>query len=140
MSFKFSKRSLDNLKGVDPLLVLLVTKALDLGIMDFSVTRGVGTPEEQQKFIDSGTSLTLNSKYLIQSDGYSHAVDLYPYPIDMKKVNGHDAQEIAKFGVLAGIIKTLAKDMGIDIVWGGDWKSFFDAPHFEIVKGEVLNE
>ena len=40
----------------------------------------------------------MNSKHLIQSDGYGHAVDLYPYPIDMNRVNKGDAK---RFSALA---------------------------------------
>ena len=132
---KFSKRSLDNLKGVHPDLVYVVKVALEKGIIDFSVTEGLRTIETQREYVKRGVSKTLKSKHLIQSDGYGHAVDLYPYPIDMAKVNKGNAQEIAKFGVLAGVIKTVAKEAGISVEWGGDWKSLFDAPHLEIKKG-----
>jgi peptidoglycan LD-endopeptidase CwlK len=82
----------------------------------------------------------MNSKHIAQADGFGHAVDLYPYPIDMKHVNGGYWPEIIRFGVLAGIIKTLAPKHGLMIRWGMDWDSdgrtldhsFFDAPHFEI--------
>ena len=29
-------------------------------------------------------------------------------------------------------MKTAAEVQEIPIVWGGDWKSFYDAPHFEL--------
>ena len=133
--YKLSEKSLAKLKGVHPDLVYVIKVALELGIIDFSVIEGLRTLETQKLYVAKGVSKTLNSKHIIQSDGYGHAVDLYPYPIDMKKVNKGNAQEIAKFGVLAGIIKAVAKNTGIDIIWGGDWESLFDAPHFEIRKG-----
>lgn len=133
--YKLSEKSLAKLKGVHPDLVYVIKVALELGIIDFSVIEGLRTLETQKLYVAKGVSKTLNSKHIIQSDGYGHAVDLYPYPIDMKKVNKCNAQEIAKFGVLAGVIKAVAKNAGIDIIWGGDWESLFDAPHFEIRKG-----
>ena len=63
----------------------------------------------------------MNSKHLIQSDGYGHAVDLYPYPIDMNRVNKGDAKEIFRFGVLAGLMRSVAERKGIIIVNGADW-------------------
>lgn len=133
--YKLSKRSLERLNNVHPDLVYVIKLALELGIIDFSVVEGVRSLETQKEYVDKGVSRTLNSKHLIQSDGYGHAVDLYPYPIDMAKVNKGNAQEVAKFGLMAGVIKAVAKNAGIDIIWGGEWKSFFDAPHFEIRKG-----
>ena len=29
-------------------------------------------------------------------------------------------------------MKQAAKELGVNIVWGGDWKSFKDGPHFQI--------
>lgn len=133
--YKLSDKSLSKLKGVHPDIIHILKTALDLGIIDFSVAEGVRTEEVQKQYVAKGVSKTMKSKHLIQPDGYGHAVDLYPYPIDMVKVNKGNAQEIAKFGLMAGVIKAVAKNKGIDIIWGGEWKSLFDAPHFEIRKG-----
>ena len=34
---------------------------------------------------------------------------------------------------LADVFKQKAKELNINIVWGGDWKSFKDCPHFELI-------
>ena len=109
--------------------------------MDFTVVEGLRSLERQRELYNKGASATMNSKHLIQSDGWGHAFDVYPYPIDMKAVHAHSAQEIIRFGVLSGIIKSAALDLDVKIRWGGDWDSdgetldhtFFDAPHFELV-------
>ena len=142
MKFSFSQRSKDRLKGVHPVLVDIVDLTLGTGIMDFGVYEGVRAIEQQQIYFDTGRTTTMNSKHLVQPDGFGHAVDLYPYPINMKKVNQGNAQEIVRFGVLAGIMKTMALRITSEyfIRWGGDWDSdgqtldhsFFDAMHFEI--------
>ena len=87
MTYKFSQKSLDNLVGVHPVLADIVQQAMRLQIMDFSVREGVRTPETQKEYVAKGVSKTMASKHLIQPDGYGHAVDLYPSPIDMVKVN-----------------------------------------------------
>ena len=141
MLFKFSERSLKNLYGVHPLLAGCVHDVMDLQVMDFMVVEGVRSKERQQELVDAGKSQTMNSKHLIQSDGYGHAVDLYPYPVDIKRVNKGDAKEIFRFGVLAGLMRSVAERKGIIIVNGADWDgdgqtldhTFFDAPHFQIV-------
>lgn len=140
MKYKLSNKSLDRLKGVHPSLVFLVQSAMETQIMDFSVNEGVRTLDRQKELVSKGASKTMKSKHLVQPDGYGHAVDLYPYPIDMDAVNRNNAVEIVRFGVLAGIIKSLAWTHGIEIEWGGDFDSdgqtldstFFDAPHIQL--------
>lgn len=140
--YKFSDRSIKRLNDVHPILVEIVEKSLETQIMDFGVYEGLRTLEQQQIYFDTGRTTTMKSKHLKQKDGFSHAVDLYPYPIDMNKVNQGNAQEIIRFGVLNGILQTIANFYEkYDIRWGGDWDSdgqtldhnFFDAMHFELV-------
>ena len=139
--YKFGKRSLDNLAGVNPKLIDVVHAVMELQIMDFSVVEGLRTKERQKELFDARKSRTMNSKHLKQSDGYGHAVDLYPYPIDMRRVNTGNAKEIIRFGVLAGLMLKCAQESCVNVRWGGDWDkdgetldhSFFDAPHFEII-------
>lgn len=141
MLFKFSQKSLDRLKGVHPLLVNIVECVMEQQIIDFSVNEGVRTLDRQKQLVAEGKSRTMLSKHLIQNDGYGHAVDLYPSPVDMAKVTKGDAREIVRFGILAGLMLSVAKKRGIIIVSGMDWDgdgqtldhTFFDAPHFQIV-------
>ncbi len=56
MSFKLSQRSLDKLKGVDPKLVSVVQRAILLTKIDFGVTYGLRTVEEQEKLVAAGRS------------------------------------------------------------------------------------
>jgi len=141
MTYSFSQKSLDRLKGVHPLLVDVVHDAMSMQIMDFSVNEGVRTLARQKELVAGGKSRTLDSKHLIQGDGYGHAVDLYPSPVNMAAVTKGDAREIFRFGVLAGLMLSAAKRRGIIVVNGADWDgdgqtldhTFFDAPHFQLV-------
>lgn len=138
--FKFSSKSLDNLVGVHPELVDIVHDVMALQVMDFSVIEGLRSVEQQEIYMQQGRSRTMNSKHLKQDTGYSHAVDLYPYPIDMKLVNRGDMREVSRFGMLAGLMLSCAKQRGITLTWGADWDrdgvvldhTFYDAPHFQI--------
>lgn len=140
MTYRFGRLSLDNLTGVHPALTRVCHVALETGVMDFSIISGVRTIEQQEKLVEKGVSKTMRSKHLIQSDGYGHAVDLAPYPLSWNKVNHNHWSEIIRFGVLAGLMKSIAKEQGLTLIWGCDWDNdgqtldhtFFDAPHFEL--------
>lgn len=138
-------RSIRNLAGVHPDLVRVVNRAMSHQIMDFTVSEGLRTKERQIELVEKGRSKTLNSKHLVQSDGYGHAVDLYPFPIEMwacdNPRNKNHTREISRFGLLAGIMISCAREEKVGIIWGGDWDrdgqtidhTFFDAPHFELI-------
>ena len=102
--YKFSNTSLKRMAKTHPDLRKVVLKAMSYQIMDFSVIEGIRTKDKQAAYVKAGVSKTMNSKHLLQPDGYSHAVDLYPYPIDMARVNRVDSREIARMGVLPGIV------------------------------------
>jgi len=62
----------------------------------------------------------------------SNAVDVAPYPIDWG--------DRERFHLFAGFVLGIAKSMGINLRWGGDWNmnwevddnKFDDFPHFEL--------
>jgi peptidoglycan L-alanyl-D-glutamate endopeptidase CwlK len=51
-------------------------------------------------------------------------------------INGKLTWEFDKYKQVADHIKQVANELNIPIVWGGDWKSFKDGPHFELNKKE----
>ena len=71
---QFDAQSEERLKGVDPELVEVLREALSLGVIKFRIVEGVRTLERQRQLVQQGRSKTLNSKHLIQPDGYGHAV------------------------------------------------------------------
>lgn len=141
MTYALSHRSKNKLTGVHPDLMRVVQRAMSMQIMDFSVNEGIRTLERQKLLVTDGKSKTMRSKHLIQNDGHGHAVDLYPYPINMQAVNDGNVKEIARFGVLAGVMLAAAHLEGVTLINGMDWDgdgetldhTFFDAPHFQIM-------
>lgn len=93
-------------------------------IMDFTVMCGERGEEAQTEAFDSGRSKVQypNSKH---NRSPSKAVDIAPYPVDWN--------DLERFHQLAGIIKGIAHEKGIEVRWGGDFTSFFDGPHFELL-------
>lgn len=122
MTFKLSQRSLDKLKGVDKDLVAVIKRAIELTEVDFGVTEGIRTVERQQELYDKKLSQTMKSKHLI-----GHAVDVVAY------VDGKVSWDTKYYYTIAKAFKQAAKELNVSIRWGGDFKSFFDGPHFELV-------
>lgn len=122
MTFKLSQRSLDRMNGVDERLVNVVKRAIELTTVDFGVTEGLRTPERQKEMVEKGLSQTLKSKHLT-----GHAVDLVAY------VDGKVNWDKEPYYKIADAMKQSAKELNVSIRWGGEFKSFFDAPHFELV-------
>jgi peptidoglycan L-alanyl-D-glutamate endopeptidase CwlK len=155
MTFKLSRRSLAKLKGVHPDLVAVVKKAIEITKVDFGVTFGVRTVEEQERLVATGRSQTMNSKHLIQADGYAHAVDLVAY------VDGDVTWELNVYDNICDAMAKAADELGVAIKWGAAWsegdirfypgtaedamnayidlrreqgrRPFIDAPHYELI-------
>jgi len=119
MTYKLGTRSLQNLSGVHPDLVAVVKRAIQITEQDFTVIEGVRNIERQRELYRKGASKTLNSRHLT-----GHAVDMVPWPVDWN--------DLDRFEVVSEAMKAAAEELNIPIVWGGDWKSFYDGPHFEL--------
>lgn len=118
---KFHQRSLAHLDTVHPDLKRVMLEAIENAPFDFGITEGLRTKERQQQLFNEGKSQTLNSKHLT-----GNAVDIVIF-IDNKVT-----WDLKYYKVLSEHIKAVAKLNDVPIVWGGDWKSFVDAVHFEL--------
>ena len=110
---------------------------------DCSIIYGHRSVAEQQRLYAQGR--TKPGKIVTYRDGVtklskhqgvkgkkpSHAVDAVPYPIDWEDTN--------RMRYFAGFVMATAKQMGIDLTWGGDFdgdtntkeERFQDLPHFQ---------
>ena len=134
MSNTFGKTSKEQLETVNPVLKTLANKALEKSNVDFGIlkTGGKRTPEEQNALFKAGNS---------QKDGYKklsyhqsgNAVDFVPF-IDGKPTwaDNNAFAEIHKAVMAAW--KEMNLDSEWNLVWGGDWKTFIDKPHYELHK------
>jgi len=125
-SFRFSKKSLENLEGVDDRLIDVMLKALILSEIDFGIPEFGGkrtTREQRILFYDGKTKadgVTHKSKH--QS---GNAVDVYAY------VDGKASWKEEHLTHIATAVLQSSIQLGIPVKWGGLWKSFVDMPHFE---------
>lgn len=132
------KQSKNNLKGVHPNLVKVIEEAIKETPIDFTITSGVRTLKEQQALYAQGRTkpggivtkadgIKNKSNHQAKADGYGHAIDLCPY------VNGQlDWDNENNFRVISAHVLATAKCLGIKVVWGGNFKSILDLPHYEL--------
>jgi peptidoglycan L-alanyl-D-glutamate endopeptidase CwlK len=129
MTFKFSRRSLNNLVGVHPDLVRLMTATLAVSPVDFGIIEGVRSPAKQH------------------ADFLAGASDLDEPPQPGKLRGRHLTGRAIDFAVwkdnaftwddtlireVVDAAKSCAKDLGIAIVCGADWTHRHDAGHIEL--------
>lgn len=127
MTFSFGNRSKERLNGVHPDMVKVMEEAIKESPLDFSITEGLRTKERQQELFSAGKSQTMNSRHLT-----GKAVDIAVL------VDGKVTWDFPKYQIVADHIKKVAKELEIDIVWGGDWVSFRDGPHFELHRSKYI--
>jgi len=150
MTFALSTASRARLATVHPALREVVERAITLTTVDFVVVQGNRTRDEQMRLYGQGRTAqqcraegvpeayaqpgrarvtwTLNSNHI-----GGRAVDLAPY-VD----GGIEWDNSGRLGLwprIAEAMRAAADDLNVPIVWGGDWKSTPDRPHFELARG-----
>lgn len=130
MSFRFSKRSMDRARSVDPRLMAVATAALARSSVDFGLTEDQSrTWAEQAEKVRRGVARTMNSKHIIPQGGeFSMALDLVPF-IDgvftwgdnQWRVRTKAGAVIEPFYEIAAAMREVAVALGITITWGGVW-------------------
>ena len=100
-------------------------------MLNVQISEGARSLAQQKKNLAKGVSQTLKSKHL-DPDGSgpkkARAVDIAIITADGK----YDTA-LKNYRTFADIVKKVAKEKGIKIKWGGDWKTLVDGPHFELV-------
>ncbi len=123
---ELNSKSVGLLKKVHPDLVRVVKRAAQMTDLDFIVTCGARTIEEQREMVRKGASKTMKSRHIIAANGFSHAVDL------AAMIGGKLKWDWPLYSRLAKTMKAAAKAEKVPIEWGGDWTSFKDGPHFQL--------
>lgn len=147
MTFSLSIRSHEKLKGVHPDLVAVVEKAIKLSNIDFGITEGLRTIEQQRKYVAEGKSKTMESKHL-----EGRAVDVVAY------VGGKVSWDIPLYVEIAEAFRQASLQLKVPVRSGLSWhtmnaeqtvkqqmdhyisrkkaagqRPFIDGPHFELV-------
>ena len=148
--YVLSDASIEKMKGVHPKLIELMKKAIGDSPYDFKIVQGLRTAEYQNSLYQQGRTkpgkivtkldgYSRKSNHQAKADGYGHAVDIavcghydqngnyVKYTTDAEMFDNKKLVEISRH------VKAVAKEMGMEIVWGGDWKTLYDTPHYELV-------
>lgn len=123
--FKLSSLSKKKLQGVKQPLVDVVNRALELSEIDFGISEGVRSLERQKQLYSDGKSKTMNSRHLT-----GDAVDVYAW------VDGNVSWMFHYYEDIAKAMFKAAEELGIEIEWGGNWKTFRDGPHFQLKRNK----
>ena len=123
---KLSAQSEVKLAGVHPDLVKIVRRAAEITTCDFTVLEGKRTLARQKQLVAAGASQTLRSRHLPGKAGFACAVDLGAL------VGGKVRWDWPLYARIAATMKQAAKEVGVPVEWGGDWKSFKDGPHYQL--------
>ena len=119
----FSERSLRNLNSCDERIKNVLYAAIER--FDFTVTDGHRTEEAQNRAYAENNS-TLRWPDSKHNKLPSLAVDIAPWPINYNNINS--------FFYMAVIILEEASRLKVPMRWGGNWKTFKDYPHFELLE------
>lgn len=149
MAFSLSKRSLERLEGIDDGLYAVTERAIEYTKVDFGVTCGLRTIEQQKELVDAGASQTMNSKHIP-----GLAVDVVAY------IGPRISWELNLYDDIADAFAEAGRELGVSLRWGAAWhindiceydgtmekamneyvdlrrsqgkRPFIDAPHFEL--------
>lgn len=125
----WSARSLKNMAGIHPDMRRVLDRALKDSPIDFVVIEGLRTKERQKQLVAAGASTTMNSRHIT-----GHAVDICPL-LDLDKDGKIETEEMFSWPLMAKLnahIAAAAAAEKVPLTWGGLWKSFPDAPHYEL--------
>ena len=141
--YKLSERSLNSLNGVDPNLVKVVKRAIEITEQDFIVIEGLRTREQMMINYGKGRTaaqlavhgipasyakpkeakVTWLTNPFASNHAKGKAVDIVPSPVDWN--------DISKFKKINEAMQAAAKELGVKLSYGGDWTKK-DYPHWEL--------
>lgn len=151
MTFKFSQNSLNRLATVHPDLQRVARRALELSPVDFAITQGRRTLDEQRRLYGKGRTAAqcvrvgVPAEYArpneakvtwVKPENGNHlsgrALDVAPYI--RGKLEYDDNGKLGLWPKIAKAFKDAARELDVSIEWGGDWEGTKDRPHFELVR------
>lgn len=125
MAYQLGMRSRNRLFRVEPRLVRCVELAIGLSTQDFCVAEGMRSETQQIANVAKGVSWTMDSKHLMQPDGFAHAVDLVPW---------HDGGPKWEWPLIWPMAVAMQRasapseafPLGLELRWGGVWDRRFN--------------
>lgn len=123
MMQKPNKKSLIFLKDVHSDLASVAMLAFELCSIPFQISDGLRTYARQVELYEDGKSKTLRSRHLT-----GHAIDVFATSEDGKVAYW----DMPYYVIIADAFKEAARQLGVSIECGVDWKNFPDGPHIQL--------
>ena len=128
--YYFGAKSEKNLKTCHNNIQNVLRHAIQY--IDFSVIEGHRTQERQiELFLTKKSELNGTTKQSMHQYNPSLAVDIIPYKKGYNPFDGTDESELM-FYQLNRQIHISARQLGVDLTWGGFWSSIIDMPHYQL--------
>ena len=127
--FKLGANSLNNRAGVDPRLIEIDDRAIQITVIDYGhpSSGGLRTTEDQAALYTAGKSMAdgrTNKSY----HQTGRALDVFGIDPDTGKASW-EAEHLA---IIAVAMMQAANELGYKLTWGGLWTGFQDMPHFQL--------
>ncbi len=122
-SFSFGAHSLSILATVHPDLQKLCHYVLDRSPIDFGITQGNRTVDEEAALVAAGKSHTMHSRHI-----GGHAVDFDAF------VDGLLTWEHPSYIIIGNLFVQCGDELNIPVVSGGNWEPWKDWDHVELDK------
>ena len=133
--FKLSKTSRERLTGIKPILIEIIEEGIKTSPIDFGIPQdgGLRTAYRQNAMYAQGRT-DLSKPKITNADGFKkfsrhqsgEAFDIYAF------VDGKASWDIQHLTTIARHLQAVAKSKGVELEWGGDFKSIKDLPHLEM--------
>lgn len=131
---QFSAKSLERLKTCDHQIQMVFNEVIKE--RECIVICGARTLAEQQAAFKGGFSkldgINKKSKHQVSKEQpLSLAIDVLP----PKRVNGKitiDWNDVKGHTDFANFVLKKAAELNVKLVWGGNWKTFKDRPHYQL--------
>jgi peptidoglycan L-alanyl-D-glutamate endopeptidase CwlK len=122
----FNRTSLKTVQGVHADLLKVVARAQEISDVDFEIVPGTGGMRSAK--MQAALKAKGASRAKLGRHTFGHAIDLVPVDARGKA----DWGDLDGFDKIRDAMKQAATELGVPIMWGGNWKKLVDRPHFEL--------
>lgn len=120
----FGQASERKLATADPELVEVPRLVMSWGVYDFTIVWAFRTNAEQlQAFLSGNSKKKSGSLHQVTKDGkpFAQAIDFAPWCLLPSGEMGIPWNDTHAFAVLGGMMIAAGEQLGVPIVYGGDW-------------------
>jgi len=130
MAYSFGKASKRNIDTLHEDLQRVLYEDIKTAKIDYCIYCGYRGEKEQNAAYDANKS-QLRYPASNHNKTPSMAFDFAPYNTKSPHIRW---EEVDQFQKVAKHIMSTAKKLGIELEYGGDWESFKDYPHMQLIK------